>query len=301
MKSILFIISIAFSSISLAQSSLIIFSEMGEEFAATFNGEQLSETPANRVEKHGINQEMGKVTIRFEDASKGIVTKNLFFDPNTEYVYNLKLSKKGKYVIRMVSTGPAKLQESEVVYVSEPVESTEVYETQEATQSTNTNTTINVNEETSSENVSISIQGVGISMNMQTTSQYTETSNVSIDQSSNVNVETTDNQVAEVSNTTGNCGFPTSDTEFEGISSAISDNTFEDSKLSIAQEITENKCLTSTQIKKVMELFTYEETKLDFAKFAYPYCFDPDNYFQVYSAFTFESSIGELKNHINSL
>ncbi len=303
MKSILSVALLLCTSTLFAQSSLIIFSEMGENFSATFNGEKLNDEPTSRVEKHGIMQEMGKVIVRFEDASKGIVTKNLFFDPNTEYVYNLKLSKKGKYVVRMISSGPAKQQEPEVVYVPEPVETTEVHQVQ-TTQSTNmnttTNTTINVNEETNSENVSINVQGIGISMNVQTTSQFTETSNMSIDQSSNVNVETT-NQPTEVAATTGNCGMPATDSDFDMASSSISSKSFEDSKLSIAQEVAKNKCLTSSQIKKIMELFSFEETRLDFAKFAYSYCFDPDNYYQVYDAFTFELSIDELKEHIDNL
>jgi hypothetical protein len=301
MKSILSVALLLFSSALFAQSSLVVFSEMGESFSATFNGEQLSEAPSSRVEKHGITQEMGKILIRFEDASKGIVTKNLFFDPNTAYVYNLKLSKKGKYVVRMVSSGPAKQQEPEVIYVSEPVETTEVQQVQ-MTQSTNVNTTTNVhvNEESNSENVSISVQGMGISMNVQTTSQFTETSSASIDQSSNVSTEAT-SKPTEVVTSTGNCGIPTSDADFDLASSSISSKSFEDSKLSIAQEVAKNKCLTSSQIKKVMELLSFEETKLDFAKFAYTYCFDPDNYYQVYDAFSFELSIDELKEHIDNL
>ena len=304
MKPFLSVALIFISSTLFAQSSLIVFSEMGENFSANFNGERLSDLPTSRVEKHGITQEMGKISIRFEDASKGVVTKNLYFDPNTEYVYNLKLSKKGKYVVRLVSSGPAKQQEPEVVYVSEPVqENSQVNDTkpiQASTVNNTTNTTININEQTNSENVSINVQGLGVSMNVQTTSQFSETSNVQINQSSNMSNESISEQV-EVSETTGNCGSPASDSEFDQASKSIKTKSFEDSKLSIAKEVAKNKCLTSSQIKKIMELFSFEETRLEFSKYAYSYCFDPDNYYQVYDAFSFELSIDELKEHIDNL
>ena len=295
MRPIFFIVAILFSTITLAQSSLIVFSEMGEPFTATLNGEVLNDQPSARVEKHEITQEMGKLVIRFEDVSKGIINKNFFFEPNIEYVSTVKLSKKGKYVLRMVSTGPVQQQELEATRYNtqEPTQ----YTTMPGDASSQENVEIS-GQETHNENISIQLEGMGISMNVETTSttQLVAQEETSVSTSSTMTMEET-----TASHTTGNCGFPTSDTDFETITRSITSKNFEDSKLSIAQEIAENKCLTSTQIKKVMELFTYEETRLDFAKFAYTHCFDPDNYYQVYDAFTFESSIDELKNHVNSL
>lgn len=37
-----------------------------------------------------------------------------------------------------------------------------------------------------------------------------------------------------------------------------------------------------------------------FAKFAYEYCFDQDNYFQVNNAFEFEMTIDELNEYLES-
>jgi len=48
-----------------------------------------------------------------------------------------------------------------------------------------------------------------------------------------------------------------------------------------------------------MLLFSFEATRLDFAKFAYKYTYDISNYYKLNDAFTFESSIEELNNFIN--
>jgi hypothetical protein len=49
-----------------------------------------------------------------------------------------------------------------------------------------------------------------------------------------------------------------------------------------------------------MQLFTYEDSKLEFAKYAYDYTYDIDNYFMVNDAFEFETSIDELNEYIES-
>ena len=61
-----------------------------------------------------------------------------------------------------------------------------------------------------------------------------------------------------------------------------------------------NSCLLSAQVKEIMLMFNFEETRLDFAKFAYGRTYDIGNYFVVNDAFTFESSIDELGDYINS-
>ena len=61
---------------------------------------------------------------------------------------------------------------------------------------------------------------------------------------------------------------------------------------------TKNKCLKATQVKDLMMLLTFEESRLDFAKFAYDYTYDQGNYYVVNDAFTFEFSIDELNEYL---
>lgn len=87
---------------------------------------------------------------------------------------------------------------------------------------------------------------------------------------------------------------------FSDAKASISSKSFEDSKLTMAKQILESNCVFTTQVKDLMLLFSFEETKLDFAKFAYDKTVDRNNYFKVNDAFTFESSIDELNKYISS-
>jgi hypothetical protein len=45
-------------------------------------------------------------------------------------------------------------------------------------------------------------------------------------------------------------------------------------------------------------MLSFESTRLDFAKFAYTYTLDKENYYMVNNAFSFSSSVAELNNFI---
>ena len=66
----------------------------------------------------------------------------------------------------------------------------------------------------------------------------------------------------------------------------------------MAKQITGNNCLSTDQVKSVMELFGFEASKLEFAKFAYDHVSDRKNYFKVNDAFGFSSSVDELDEYI---
>ena len=70
--------------------------------------------------------------------------------------------------------------------------------------------------------------------------------------------------------------------------------------MTLAKQITKTHCLSADQVKQVMELFSFEASKLDFAKYAYDFCWEKNNYFQVNEAFDFESSISELDAYIST-
>lgn len=95
----------------------------------------------------------------------------------------------------------------------------------------------------------------------------------------------------------GRC-VPTSASDFNTALNSINSKTFEDSKMTVAKQITASKCLSAAQIKQVAEAFTFESNKLAYAKYAYQYCFDQQNYYILNDVFTFESSIDELTKAI---
>jgi len=79
---------------------------------------------------------------------------------------------------------------------------------------------------------------------------------------------------------------------------SIKDKDFSDSQLSQAKQITKVNCLNSMQIKEICKLFDFEDTKLEFAKFAYQYCIDQNNYWQINDIFEFSSTVDELNDFL---
>ncbi len=47
--------------------------------------------------------------------------------------------------------------------------------------------------------------------------------------------------------------------------------------------------LRYAQVKEIMGVFSFENTKLDFAKAAYSYVYDKQNYYELSDAFSFET------------
>jgi hypothetical protein len=96
------------------------------------------------------------------------------------------------------------------------------------------------------------------------------------------------------------CAVPMTSADFESFKGSVTSKSFEDSKMTLAKQVLNTNCLTSAQVREVMGLFSFEETKLDFAKYAYGHTYDLGNYYKVNDAFQFESSIEELNTYINS-
>ena len=96
------------------------------------------------------------------------------------------------------------------------------------------------------------------------------------------------------------CDWPMSPVDFQNARHTIAKADFEDDKLTISKQIVGMNCLTVQQVKQLGMLFDFEDTKLEFAKFAYGRTFDLGNYYQLNDMFEFSSSIDELNKYINS-
>lgn len=76
----------------------------------------------------------------------------------------------------------------------------------------------------------------------------------------------------------GNCANPLSIGEFQASLELISRQPFDGPKLTSAKNLAKGKCLTSEQVSQVIYTFDNEGTRLQFAKYAYPFVYDPSNY-----------------------
>lgn len=70
---------------------------------------------------------------------------------------------------------------------------------------------------------------------------------------------------------------------------------FDNAKADIAKQALSNQFIMAEDAKKIMEQFTFENNRLDFAKFVYPKIYDQQNFYRVYDAFEFDSSITEMQ------
>ena len=93
--------------------------------------------------------------------------------------------------------------------------------------------------------------------------------------------------------------MPCSDADFVEAKRTIEKSDFEETKLTIAKQIVASELMTAKQLAEIANLFDFEHTKLEFLKFAYPYCFDQNKYYMVNNVFDFSSSVDELNEYIN--
>ena len=73
---------------------------------------------------------------------------------------------------------------------------------------------------------------------------------------------------------------------------------FENTRLETAKQIIDRSYFTSQQVKEMILLFTFENNRLDIAKYAYGKTVDKGNYFMVNDAFTFNNNKEALKEYI---
>jgi hypothetical protein len=107
-----------------------------------------------------------------------------------------------------------------------------------------------------------------------------------------------DEQPTEVNNDDG-CVIEMGSTDFNRALESIRGKTFEDTKFDVAKQITRANCLSAEQIKMVMRAFEFEDTRLEYAIFAYKYCVDQNQYYIVNEAFEFELTIEELQEYLD--
>ena len=304
MKKIILLVCIAFVyTITFAQvptSILTIFSEDGHKFFLILNGQRQNINPETNIRVENLTQGYYSCKIIFVDKTLGELSKNLLQVNNAEnqpsdVTYKIKAGKDGKQVLRYYASNPITVDappvrpEGVVVYnfgISRPIESTtSVTQTTITTETPVTNTNVNVNG-----------MGVNMSVNMPTTGtvveQTTTTTTTTTSSSSSLPPATTQAHSSACS------GYPMATGDYQSAKSTIEQASFEESKLSTAKEIAGANCLYAGQIAEFCKLFGFESTKLDFAKYAYRRCIDPQNYFKVNNVFDFDASKTELSNYI---
>lgn len=307
-------------------SNAILFTENGERFTAILNGIRQNEKPETNVKITGLNAEFYKLKVIFESTALGERNFNLALQLGMENTYVIKKNNKGEYVIRFMSAVPlaeaprSTPAQAVVVYNANPAVEPMPESTTSQTVTTTTTTTGAAagNPDAVNVNMGVNVDGMGGSINfnvsgMEGTTQQSSSTTITHTQTTTTTTSSSGMNTppppppapAPIVYLPGyngpiGCPVPMSPEDFNSLNQTISSKTFEETKFTIAKQVLQDRCMFVSQVKQIMLQFTFEQTRLDFAKFAYDRTYDVGNYFKVNDAFTFESSIEELNEYMNA-
>lgn len=91
-----------------------------------------------------------------------------------------------------------------------------------------------------------------------------------------------------------------SNSEFSRVLQSIDKEWLEGNKLKSATQVVRNNQLTSAQVKQLVQLFGFENNKLELAKQAYANTVDKRNYDIIFDVFSFSTSRTELERFIRT-
>ena len=273
---------------------LTIFSEDGDRFFLILNGEKQNDIAQTNLRVEDLNQPYYNAKIIFENESLAEISKNNLSltdvdDIYSDVTYKIKRDKNNKSKMKMNFFSMVPVQQQykapanvHVVHYGQPQRTVQTTTTMSS--GTNMNVGVNV--------------GVNVGMNVGM--------NVNINEPMAVMTETTtttesfDSHAGHGHERGCNRKFAMLPADFNSALATVKNQKFDDTRLKTAKQITEANCLSAAQIVKIAEIFGFEESKLDYAKFAYTHCTERENYFKLNNIFNFSSSVDELTAYIQN-
>jgi hypothetical protein len=284
---------------------LTIFSEDGDKFTLILNGEKQNNTPQTNLRVEDLTQDYYNAKVIFADATLGEISKNYLpiTDANgvkQDVTYKIKKNKNnGKMTLNFFSMTPVVqgyVAPSNVYVVHSGQPQTVVTTTPATTTVTQTTTTV-TGGNTVGANVNVGGVNVGVTINDPLLNgSVTQTTTTTHTTTSSNTTSTNNNQPVVVSCRNAS---PMSSSDFSSALTSVKNQGFDETRLKSAKQIAGSNCLNTSQIKQLCQVFGFEETKLDFAKFAYDHCTEPNNYFKINDVFGFSSSVDELNDYVS--
>lgn len=296
----LFITTLSFAQIG-PVGHLTIFSEDGDKFTLILNGEVINDTPQTNLRVEDLNQPYYNAKIKFEDQTLTEVSKNNLMltdaDGNfADVTYKIKRDKNNKTKMKMNYFSSIPVQPNfvpasnvHVVHYGQPRPVGGVNQTTTTTTTQVGGTNVGVGVNVGGINMGISINdNMGGDVVTQTQTTTTTHSNSNHDQHYDEPVR--------------GCGGHSCMTpgNFNAALATIKKQSFEDTRLKTAKQVISANCLNVDQIIQIANTFSFEDNKLEFAKYAYDYCIEPRNYFKLNGIFTFSSNVDELSDYVQS-
>lgn len=295
---------------------LSIFSEDGDSFQLIFNGELQNDIPQTNLRIEDLNQPYYNAKVLFTDKTLMEISKNNLMIADVDGIfqdvtYKIKRDKNNKGKMKMnffsmipVRQGYVAPSNVYVMHYGQPRDVV-ITEQQPVRGGTVTQTTTTTTSGGDNINANINIGGVnmGFSINdnmggMNTTQTTTTTTSIS-SHGNHVggHVEAIPMDPKPLGCSGRGC---IKSADFNAALSTLRKLAFEDSKLKTAKQIISVNCLNVDQIIQIANLFSFEDNKLEFAKFAFDFCIEPRNYFKLNSIFSFSSNADELSEYVQN-
>ena len=302
MKKIFLISAFLIPSVMFAQNhvggNLTVFSEDGDKFYLILNGEKQNEEAQTNIKIEDLPQPYYSARIIFEDKTLTAISKSNLMITDADgklmdVTYKIKKdnNKKVKLTYYSMIPVPQDFMPPSGMYVrqfGQPVQDGGYRQSTTTTTSTGTGTI----------GASVNVPGMNVNISISDPDEIRTTTH-STSTSTHNNTVTHQQQQQQQPAYTGNCsGWPMTTSDFNAAKSTIKESSFDDTKLTTAKSIASSNCLTCDQIVQICNLFSFEENKLTFAKYAYKYTTDPKNYFKVNNVFSFSSSKEELSEFV---
>ncbi|RZJ68715.1 MAG: DUF4476 domain-containing protein [Flavobacterium sp.] len=304
MKKITFLLifTVFTSLVSVAQDfgHLTIFSEDGDKFFLVLNGEKINNKAQTNIRVEHLTQKYYTAKILFEDKTIAAVsTSNLSLtdadDVFQDVTYKLKRDKKDPKKLKLRFFSMADIVDG---YDAPPSVTVFEYGNPEPISMTITETTTTTTTQGNGGGISMgaSVPGVNVNISVQEPGM-----NGSVTQSTTTTTTTTASFTEEEERRPRGCrnGYAISPRQLDDMLASLRKQTFEDTRLKSAKQMIANNCLSSAQVAKMCQEFKFEDNKLQIAKFAFPYCVDPNNYYKVNDVFTFSSNVDELTEFVS--
>ena len=257
---------------------LTVFSESGDKFFLILNGEQQNDIPQTNIRIEDLNQPYYEGKIIFADKGLKEISKNYIAMTDADGIYQdvtykIKTDKnnQSKRKINFFSMMPVRQgyippANVYVVHYGQPQPSPAV------------NMGANVN--------------LGINMNVNINDGHDHNSHDGHGHDDGHNHQPVPKACP------GRMAMGPSD--FSGALASLKKQSFEDVRLKTAKQIVAANCLNTAQIIQLCKAFSFEDNKLELAKFSYDYCTEPKNYFKLNDIFSFSSNTEALTEYIES-
>ncbi|MBP5677766.1 MAG: DUF4476 domain-containing protein [Bacteroidales bacterium] len=93
---------------------------------------------------------------------------------------------------------------------------------------------------------------------------------------------------------------PVAEEELAGMVLRMKDQTFDSDRLALGKVIVASANLTALQIARLAETLDYSNSQVEFLKYSYAYCLDPENYYRTVDVLTFSSDKKKVMDYIAS-